>query len=407
MILSLVIAFWSCDQELNPGFDQSDYEPIVSPESVHTLKTLASGEHLILSETSIEDLVFEWEATPPAGNTVFRYEVLFDTEDGDFSQPIAKYQSDNFSLDTKLSLADAEVNWIGKQAGYKCNSVGLIRWKVLTYCGLDDALSSLEGRFTVLMLDGIDNVPRSEDHVYITGEATEDGGDFTIAQEMVELAEGKYEAYLKLQQGKNYVFSSTIGDESYVYYYSQDKLRQRLETESNENTHELPDGIYRVTIDFNSREMKIVEVTKVYLYCIAGSYSEEFNYVSKGIWGLKNYTAHKRKESWAGDGETRYHFRMEIKNVAGTTTIDNFGHSGKDVASPKQNDNGSFSDESYFDLYTMAGSWDYSFRYSDDLLKWGKLANNKWEATVKTDVRLYFNNQFGKYTHRWTVSENQ
>lgn len=407
MIISLVISFWSCDQELNPGFDQSEYEPIVSPESVHTLKTLASGEHLILSEISVEDRVFEWEATPSAGNTVFRYEVLFDTEDGDFSKPIIKHQSDSFALDTKLTLTDAEINWIGKQAGYNCNSVGVIRWKVLTYCGLDDALSSLEGRFSVLMLDGIDNIPSSADHVYITGAATEDKGDFTYAQEMIELAEGKYEAYLKLEQGENYIFTSVIEDESYVYYYSQDQLRQRLATESNENIHELPSGIYRVTIDFNSREMKIVEVTKVYLYCIAGSYSEEFAYASKGVWEVKDYIAHKRKESWAGDGETRHHFRMELKDAAGTTTRENWGHSGKDVASPGIDDEGNFTDESYFDLYTMEGSWDYSFRYSGELLKWGDLANDKWEATVKTDVRLYFNNEFGKYTHRWTVSENQ
>lgn len=405
LVLSTLMFFGSCEQTLNPGFDPNDYEPIVSPESVHTLKTLASGEYVILSENSLKDLVFEWEVTPPAGNSVFRYEVLFDTEDGNFSKPVAVYKSDNFALDPHLSLSHTEVNMIGILAGFKANSKGIIRWKVRTYCGLDMVLSSLEGRFQVMMMDGIDNIPRMDDPVYITGEATEDGGDFSRAQKMQTLSNGKYEAYLRLRQGKTYTFSAKIEGETYIYYYS-DKLRQRLDTEHNETTHTLSDGIYRVTVDFQSREMTVVKVTELYLYCIAGSYAEEFTYIGQGAWALKNYTAHKRKESWAGGGETRYHFRMEVEDETGASWRENWGQKGKDVSDPVL-EGAEWADKSYFDLYSMSGSWDYSFRYSGDLLQWGAENNGIWKATVKTDVTIYLNAEFDQYTHRWVASENQ
>lgn len=406
LVLSTLMFFGSCSQTLNPGFNPDDYEPIVSPESVHTLKSLASGEFIILSESTFEDLVFEWDATPAAGNTVFRYEVLFDTEDGDFSKPIATYKSDNFALDTKLTLSHVEVNILGVMAGYKANSKGLIRWKVRTYCGLDEALSSLEGRFLVMMMDGIDDIPNPSDAVYITGEATEDGGDFSFAQKMQMLSEGKYEAYLKLRQNKTYTFSAEIDGEIHTYYYS-DKLRQRLASEDYETLHEQTDGIYRVTVDFQSREVKVAEVTRLFLFCIAGSYEEDFHYAGQGTWELKNYTAHKRKESWAGGGETRYHLRMDLKDATTTSWRENWGHSGRDVSEPQMNDEGEFADYSYFNMYSMSGSWDYSFRYSSDLLKWGTENNGKWLATIKADVTIYLNAEFAQYTHRWQASENQ
>lgn len=402
MALLCIIAFAACSNELNPGFDPDDYEPILPPEPVHTLTSMASGERIVLSGTATEDIILSWIPTDVKGNTVFRYEILFDTIGGNFTSPIEVMKSDREALDTKLTLSHFQMNAIGKQAKFKANSNGTLRWKVRAYCGLDQAVSSLEGYFTIFMMDGIDNIPGEGDHLYITGLATEDGGDNSKAQEMTMIGEGIYQVFLKMKKDKNYIFTSSIDGEQYFYYYSKDKLRQRLANEDFECTS-AKDGIFRITLNFNTQEYEIVEVTNVYLYCIAGSYSETFSYQGYGKWGIKNYTAHKKQESWASGGETRHHFRMILVTSEGETRI-NWGSNVKDSGDPRD-ENGNLKDISYFDLYNMSGDWDYSFRYDPVLLQWGELTNGKWNATVKTDVTLYFNSDYGVYTHRWTVSE--
>ena len=82
-----------------------------------------------------------------------------------------------------------------------------------------------------------------------------------------------------------------------------------------------------------------------------------------------------------------------------------WGNRGRDEGSPNLGTDGS-----YYNLYQLAlgtDSWDYSFRYNDELLKWGEEQNGVWYATVKTDVTLYFNTEYGAYTHRWTASETE
>ncbi|MBD8387144.1 SusE domain-containing protein [Dysgonomonas sp. BGC7] len=402
IVLFCLIAFAACSNEINPGFNQEDYEPIVPPEPVRTLTSMASGERVILSGTSVEDIVLSWIPTVVKGNTVFRYEVLFDTNDGDFSNPIEVLKSDKEALETKLTLSHFQMNAIGRLAKFKCNSNGTLRWKVRAYCGLDQSLSSLEGTFTIFMMDGIDDIPTEEDHLLITGTATEDGGDISKAQEMSRIDDGIYQVYLKMKKDKTYLFTCEKDGEQYIYYYSGGKLRQRLEGETYECVQNT-DGIYRITLNFNTQEMETIEIKKLYLYCIAGSYSQEFSYLGYGKWGVKSFLAHKRKESWAAGGETRYHFRMETVTSEGNVRM-NWGSNIKDGGSPKRDDNGNL-DYSYFNMYEMSGDWDYSFRYDDTLLQWGEFKDNKWEATVRTDVTIYLNADYGVYTHRWVAVE--
>ena len=140
------------------------------------------------------------------------------------------------------------------------------------------------------------------------------------------------------------------------------------------------------------------EIGAVYLYNHSGGYRQDFNYLGYGKWGVKNYTARKQTESWAGSGETRHSFKMEIN---GTTY--RWGHKEKDKGQPNLT-----TDNSYYNLYQLAlgtDPWDYSFRFCDELLQWGEKQGNVYYATVKTDVTLYFNAEFGTYTHRWVDSE--
>ena len=80
-------------------------------------------------------------------------------------------------MESQLTLTHYQANTIGKLAKFRCSTNGTLRWKVRAYCGLDQALSSLEGYFVIFMMDGIDDMPSENDPVYITGVGTEDDGD--------------------------------------------------------------------------------------------------------------------------------------------------------------------------------------------------------------------------------------
>lgn len=70
-------------------------------------------------------------------------------------------------MESQLTLTHYQANTIGKLAKFRCNTNGTLRWKVRAYCGLDQALSSLEGYFVIFMMDGIDDMP-SENEQFIS-----------------------------------------------------------------------------------------------------------------------------------------------------------------------------------------------------------------------------------------------
>ena len=301
-------------------------------------------------------------------------------------------------MESQLTLTHYQANTIGKLAKFRCNTNGTLRWKVRAYCGLDQALSSLEGYFVIFMMDGIDDMPAENDPVYITGVGTEDDGDEAEAQQMLRQNEGIYQTFTQLKANQPFVFMSTVEGRK-CYYYVDDNGVLRERNDGEEYTVTVPQsGIYRITINMGEQTISYDEIGAVYLYNQSGGYRQNFDYLGYGKWGVKNYTARKQKEDWAGSGETRHSFKMEIN---GTTY--RWGHKERDKGQPNLD-----TDKSYYNLYQLAlgtDAWDYSFRFCDELLQWGAIQGNVYYATVKTDVTLYFNAELGTYTHRWVASE--
>src|SRR5690554_6547490 len=61
--------------------------------------------------------VFEWKAALAADNGVVLYEVAFDREEGDFSDPVYVRPSDGRGLQRTLNLPFSELNMIAQLAG--------------------------------------------------------------------------------------------------------------------------------------------------------------------------------------------------------------------------------------------------------------------------------------------------
>ena len=340
-LLFFLIGLTACDNKLNPGFDPDDYEPIVPPEPVRTMDAMASGERVVLSGASLTDIVLKWTPTEKHGNTVYRYEVLIDTIGGDFTKPVETIFSDNNGLESQLTLTHYQANTIGKLAKFRCNTNGTLRWKVRAYCGLDQALSSLEGYFVIFMMDGIDDMPSENEPVYITGVGTEDDGDEAEAQQMLRQNEGIYQTFTQLKADQPFIFMSTVEGRK-CYYYVDDNGVLRERNDGEDYTVTVPQsGIYRITINMGEQTISYDEIGAVYLYNHSGGYRQDFNYLGYGKWGVKNYTARKQTESWAGSGETRHSFKMEIN---GTTY--RWGHKEKDKGQPNLT-----TDNSYYNLY--------------------------------------------------------
>lgn len=396
--LLFLIGLAACDNKLNPGFDPDDYESIVPPDPVRTMDAMASGERVVLSGSALSDIVLKWTPTTPHGKTVYRYEVLIDTIGGDFSNPVEVSFSDNNGVESQLTLTHYQANTIGRLAKFRCNTNGTLRWKVRAYCGLDQSISSLEGYFVIFMMDGIDDIPTETDKLYITGTATESNGDETVAPEMFRQGEGVYQCFTRLKADKPFLFMSSMDGHKYYYYVDATNV---LHEQNPGEEHEMrvsDTGVYRITLNMNEQTVTYEKIGAVYLYNVSGNYRKDFDYLGYGKWGVKGYTARKQKEGWAGSGETRHSFKMEIDGATYR-----WGNKGRDESDPN---NGT--DISYYDLYLLKSgtdAWDYSFRYNGDLLQWGSENGGVWEATVKTDVTLYFNGDFGKYTHRWVASQ--
>lgn len=402
--LCFIIGLAACDNEVNKGFDPDEYEPVVAPDPVRTLNTMASGERIILSSSATESIVFSWSPTEEHGNTVYRYEVLMDTIGGDFSKPIYTGQADGNGLETKLTISHYQLNTIGRQAKFRCNNNGTLRWKVRAYCGLDQSISSLEGYFVIFMMDGLDNIPGTSPLVYITGSATEDNGVAENAQPMLCETDNLYQSFTSLKANEPFDITAVVDGVTCYYYVDETgRLCERLQTETQHTNSVSESGIYRVTVNFESRVVTYDRVRKVYLFCNAGDVRDEMSYLGYGKWGLQNYTARKHKESWAGNGESRHQFRMEITADDQSEQTIIWGHQNKNASDPKAD-----TEEEYYNLYISPSTdpWDYAFRYNGDLLKWGSETDGWWYASVKTDVTLYMNADFGVYTHRWTESAN-
>ena len=97
LLSALFAALTGCTQkyELNSEFTMPD--ELVSPEKV------------VLNVTSAATVELSWTGSHAADGGVVLYDVLFDKEGGDFSEPVVKMTSDR-GAESKLTLTHADLN---------------------------------------------------------------------------------------------------------------------------------------------------------------------------------------------------------------------------------------------------------------------------------------------------------
>lgn len=153
--LALAHGMTSCEQDtlVRDLPYENEFETAYAPTAVSKLLTPSDGEEIVADRS--KTITFSWEKSknPEGSNMYVKYEVLFGSEGCDFTKVDEKSNSvqraDNEGKNTQLSLSGAFLDIIANEAKIEAGSTGILVWKVRAYCGLDETLSSVEGKIKV------------------------------------------------------------------------------------------------------------------------------------------------------------------------------------------------------------------------------------------------------------------
>jgi hypothetical protein len=274
---------------------------------VKTLIEPVAGKSVALEPAASAEIYFEWDyaGVKEGGTSVYR--IAFDRTEGDFSSPVYVMSSDNSGFNNSVKVTHKQMNRIAGMAGIKASETGTLKWTVFSSKGTNIVKSAQENTLTVTRLAGFEDLPID---VYVTGEASEGGADLSKAHRMKAVAGGEFEVYTRLAAGKPFRFTDGITGSPKEFYTSDGLIKEN-------GTSTVPaDGIYRVTLDFNTGACTYTLVTRIMFYfCPEGALLFELPYEGYGIFRAKKQTVTFKQEGWGRD--ERYKFRMFVKENAG------------------------------------------------------------------------------------------
>jgi hypothetical protein len=345
-LLSIVF-FAGCDK------DERDINLNVAP--VKALYAPDDNSFVKLQPATGASVVFEWEAAKAEDGTLVMYELAFDKEDGDFSQPVYKIASDGNGVQNKMTLTHKDFNKIADLAGIEALSTGKLKWTAFTYKGTNVVKGEVSRIISVERPAGFSVIPSD---VYLSGDATEAGADIANAIQMKQTASGVFEAYTSLKPGTLRFTDGTSGTP--VSYQLEGEFIKLGEGQASPVSAEAP---YRIELDFNTASAKLVEITNMeYYFSPNGSYDAQLLYRGAGIWSAENVPIVFRQESWGRD--ERYKFRMKVKDASGQETEEFWGSKNRDNQRPT-----SASPADYFHLvkYADFNQWDFTFKFQTEV----------------------------------------
>jgi hypothetical protein len=309
LFFSTAFLFQSCtkDNELNTNLG-----------TVKTLYSPDDGKAVELQPATSAALIFEWESAKAEDGTLVQYELVFDKEGGDFSNPVYKKVSDGNGVQTTLTMSHKDLNKIAKLAGIKSLETGALNWTVYSYKGMNSKKAEQSRKLMVARPAGFSEIPAD---VYLTGDATEGGADLSKAIRMKSTANGVFEAFTKLKAG-SYNFVDKITGTPLTYSIAGTALK-----EGGTNT-QADEKIYRIRLDFNNAVSEVTEITQVGVYMPAGWANNNkyiiatLDYKGNGTWEGLNVPVAFLNPGWP---EERYKFQFDMKDAAGAAVTEFYG----------------------------------------------------------------------------------
>lgn len=235
-MITLLTAVFGCTQKYELDTEFTMPTELVSPVSV------------VLDVTSSSTVVLSWTGGKANDGGIVLYNVLFDEEGGDFSDPITTMPSD-LGAGEQLTLTHATLNAIARKAGIKPNETGKFIWTVTGAKGGVTKTYDGYASLSVTRGEGIDNMP---ERLYVGGAAAKEAG-----QEFRVVEEGLYVIYTKLGAGELKFTSEKSG--GFTFY--SDNSGKLVEGEGSYNVDAAPaSGLARITVNFNTLGVKIEEI---------------------------------------------------------------------------------------------------------------------------------------------------
>nr|WP_294922452.1 SusE domain-containing protein [uncultured Flavobacterium sp.] len=349
----------------------------MSHTNVSAVKTLYSPENNKFFDLNAQggSAVFEWEGAKAEDNGVVLYDVVFDREDGDFSNPVYIMPSDGNGFQKTLDLSFTDLNKIAKLAGIESETLGKLKWTVYSSKGINVQKSTVSNVIEVLTPSGFP----APDQLFITGTASENDEAVANAQAFKKVGANEFEIYTKLKAG-SYKFITRKNGAPEVFYINEGKLKQDGET-----TYTGDSKVYKIKVNFSDGSTTMTEIKKVELWFPPLSqYLFEYTYAGGGIWKAENKLIVFKQESWGRD--ERYKFKFTVANGA-TTSEQWYGSVNGDNNRPDANTPASF----WYMVPVSNDVWANSFKFS------GAVDNKNVNAEIN------FSAAVPAYTHSFKV----
>lgn len=303
LYLFTAVALGLCAAACDSGEPEGQSGELASPELY-----FPRDQYAVDTSTGLS-VIFEW-ASASTGNVV--YQVLFDTEEGDFSDPVYVASSRSNGFEPRLELEPTTLTTIASLCGGHAGQTTAIRWTVRTIHDNIRTTDALNAR-TILVTTAnvVDPLPVS---LFLEGSASENQAAIrlnaalpigtTLGQHLEEREAGALECFTQLTEG-----SFTLKDNLNRYYALQaDGTISCTDTDMTENT--APDaGIYWIYLNFNTMKWEMTRIAKVEFWnhpWFGETSLQEMTYTGNGVWELRDF-------AWviSDDGsrtDTRYHF---------------------------------------------------------------------------------------------------
>lgn len=364
-IACAAIMLISCDDD--DSFNAADVSP------VQALYTPGDNDFFDLGAQS--SAVFEWQTARTADNGVVLYEVAFDVEDGDFSDPIFVMPSDGNGFQNTLTLPFTQLNRIAGFAGIQPENTGKLKWTVLSSKGVNVKKSEVFRTFEVERPGGF----ATPDQLFLTGDATEAGTDLSMAIPFKKTGSDNFEIYTSLKPGSYKLVTRNSGTPE-IFFVADNKLQADGETTITDS-----EKIYRLRVDFSDGSVNISTIDNVELWFPTyGEFPFAFDYAGNGTWEALNEHIEFKEVSYGR--EERYKFRFTV-TTDGNTLEEWYGSSNTDNQKPTGD-----SPDSYFYM-VPAPSDEYS---------------NTFKFAIEVDrsdvnISIFFNADVEEYTHQIDV----
>ena len=284
-----------------------------------------------------KDIILEWKSS---GEGFVVYEVVFDTETGDFSNPLYVILSANNGASPNVTVSSSTLNSIALKAGCLPGSTVILKWTVRVWKGAESALYDESRNISVTRANTVSPLPIE---VSVSGTATENdetielvaatpvsdtkGNPNYVSQVQREI--GGFECFTRLESG-----NLTITDDQGRYFILEEtgSIRQAEEGAVTENTAA---GIYYFYLDFNTMKWEMKEIEKVEIWnhpWFWSAYYESMAYEGNGVWAVVDY-------AWNVGSETQFDSRYYFVCTYTDGSVERWGHFEDDCRQSENADN--------------------------------------------------------------------